>query len=157
MHGREPRKLRSLGQITGVWPWRDVPRTCGAGGTSTRLYRGNAHSELCACNGLAKKVDLSGYKTMLDIAGGSGAHAIGALQHWPHLKATVYEMSPVSGFVSEYAETYNLPHQLGSVTGDTWRDPFTPADLHFYSQVFHDWTPEQCRFLTEKSFAALPS
>jgi hypothetical protein len=28
------------------------------------------------------------------------------------------------------------------VTGDMWKDSFTQADLHFYSQVYHDWTPE---------------
>ena len=66
-------------------------------------------------------------------------------------------MAPVSGFVSEYAKKYNLSDRLRSVAGDMWKDPFAPADLHFYSQVFHDWTPEQCRFLTEKSFIALPS
>ena len=38
-----------------------------------------------------------------------------------------------------------------------WKDPFPAADLHSYSQVFHAWTSEQCRFLTAKSFAALPS
>src|SRR3954451_9065665 len=84
-----------------------------------------------------KKLDLSTYKIMLDIAGGSGAHAIGALQNWPRLKATVYEMPPVSGFVNEYAEKYNMLDRLGSVTGDMWKDPLPPADLHFYSQVFH--------------------
>jgi hypothetical protein len=104
-----------------------------------------------------KKLDLSNHKMMLDIAGGSGAHSIGALQNWPNLKATVYEMTPVSGFVSEYATKYNLSDRLGSVTGDMWKDPFAEADLHFYSQVFHDWTPQQCRFLTEKSFGALGS
>ncbi|HEV2099112.1 MAG TPA: methyltransferase [Stellaceae bacterium] len=103
------------------------------------------------------KLDLSGCRMMLDIAGGSGAHAIGALQKWPQLEATVYEMTPVSGFVSEYAQRYKLSDRLTSVTGDMWKDPFAPADLHFYSQVFHDWTPEQCRFLAEKSYATLPS
>lgn len=104
-----------------------------------------------------EKLDLSSCRMMLDIAGGSGAHAIGALQKWPQLKATVYEMSPVSGFLGEYADKYKLSDRLISVTGDMWKDPFAPADLHFYSQVFHDWTLEQCRFLTEKSLAALPS
>jgi hypothetical protein len=104
-----------------------------------------------------KRLDLSTHKMMLDVAGGSGAHAIGALQNWPQLKATIYEMAPVSGFVGEYAEKYKLTDRVNSMTGDMWKDPFTSADLHFYSQVFHDWTPEKCRFLTEKSFAALPS
>jgi len=47
-------------------------------------------------------------------------------------------MAPVSGFVSEYAKKYDLSDRLGSVTGDMWKGPLAPADLHFYSQVFHD-------------------
>jgi hypothetical protein len=27
---------------------------------------------------------------------------------------------------------------------------------HFYSNIYHDWLPEKGRFLTEKSYAALP-
>jgi hypothetical protein len=123
-----------------------------------RVFTEAMHSQSIApAMAWPKRIDLSHYKKMLDIAGGSGAHAIGALQHWPHLTAAVYEMAPVSGFVSEYAEKYNLSDRLNSVTGDMWKGAFAPADLHFYSQVFHDWTAEQCRFLTEKSFAALPS
>jgi hypothetical protein len=126
--------------------------------TRARVFTEAMHSQSIApAMAWPKKLDLSNHKMMLDIAGGSGAHAIGALQTWPHLKATVYEMTPVSGFASEYATKYNLTDRLGSVTGDMWKDPFAHADLHFYSQVFHDWTPEQCRFLTEKSFAALAS
>jgi hypothetical protein len=36
-----------------------------------------------------------------------------------------------------------------------WADPFPSADVHFYSNIFHDWPPEKCRFLSEKSFASL--
>jgi hypothetical protein len=123
-----------------------------------RVFTQAMHSQSIApATAWPDKLDLSNHRMMLDIAGGSGAHAIGALQKWPHLKGTVYEMSPVSGFVSEYAKQYGLSDRLFSVTGDMWKDPFAPADLHFYSQVFHDWTSEKCRFLTEKSFAALPS
>jgi O-methyltransferase domain/Dimerisation domain len=104
-----------------------------------------------------KKIDLSKHKMMLDVAGGSGAHSIGALQHWPELRSSVFEMAPVSEFVSEYAAKYHLSDRLGAVTGDMWSDAYTPADLHFYSQVYHDWPPEKCRFLTEKSFASLRS
>jgi hypothetical protein len=74
-----------------------------------------------------KRLDLSNHKKMLDIAGGSGAHAIGALLHWPRLTATVYEMAPVSGFVSEYAKKYNLSDRLGSVTGTCGRTLSHPA------------------------------
>jgi hypothetical protein len=104
-----------------------------------------------------KRLDLSNTKMMLDIAGGSGAHAIGALQRWPELRAPVLEMAPVDGFVREYADRYHLSSRLSSVLGDMWKDPYPAADLHFYSQVYHDWTDEKCRFLTEKTFTSLPS
>jgi hypothetical protein len=126
--------------------------------TRARVFTQAMHSQSIApAMAWPKKLDLSNHKMMLDVAGGSGAHAIGALQHWRNLKATVYEMAPVSGFVSEYAEKYALSDRLTAATGDMWKDSFVPADLHFYSQVYHDWTPEKCRFLTGKSFAALPS
>jgi hypothetical protein len=38
-----------------------------------------------------------------------------------------------------------------------WENPFPKADLHFYADIFHDWPPEKCRFLTRKSFDALDS
>jgi hypothetical protein len=101
-----------------------------------------------------QKIALSKHKMMLDVAGGSGAHSIGALQHWPELSASVYEMAPVSGFVSEYAQKYHLSDRLSAITGDMWNDAFPPADIHFYSQVYHDWPPEKCRFLTEKLWLA---
>jgi len=31
----------------------------------------------------------------------------------------------------------------------------TEADLHFYGQIYHDWPPEKCQWLTQKSFASL--
>jgi hypothetical protein len=39
--------------------------------------------------------------------------------------------------------------------GDMWHDAFPAADVHFYSDIFHDWPPERCRALAQKSFTAL--
>lgn len=36
-----------------------------------------------------------------------------------------------------------------------WKDNFPAADVHFYSLIYHDWTPEQCQLLTKKSFESL--
>jgi hypothetical protein len=38
-----------------------------------------------------------------------------------------------------------------------WESSFPKADLHFYSMIYHDWPPDRCRFLTEKSYSSLPS
>jgi hypothetical protein len=93
---------------------------------------------------------------MLDVGGGSGAHSIGAALKWPDVHAIVFDTAPVCEVAAEFIARYGLQARVGTQVGDMWNDPFPPADLHFYSFIYHDWTPEKCRFLTAKSFASLP-
>src|SRR5215472_15059537 len=102
-------------------------------------------------------VDLSKHQVMLDVGGGSGAHSIGAALKFPRLQAIVFDAAPVCEVAAEFIAGYGLQTRIGTHVGDMWTDPFPSADVHFYSFIYHDWTPEKCRFLTEKSFATLPS
>jgi O-methyltransferase/methyltransferase family protein len=100
-------------------------------------------------------VNLSGHRLMLDIGGGSGAHCIGAALKWPHLHAVVFDTPPVCEVAQEFIAQHGLQGRIRTQAGDMWQDPFPPADLHFYSTIYHDWTPEKCRWLTQKSFESL--
>jgi O-methyltransferase/methyltransferase family protein len=100
-------------------------------------------------------LDLAGHRIMLDIGGGSGAHAIGATQRWPSLHAIVLDLAPVCEVADEYIAHYGLQQRIGTMVVDLWQDPFPPADVHFYSNIYHDWPPEKCQFLTRKSFESL--
>ncbi|MEG4504799.1 methyltransferase [Microcoleus sp. F6_B4] len=102
-------------------------------------------------------IDLSKYKLLLDIGGGSGAHAIGATLKWSQLQATVLDMLPVCEIAKEFAQRYGLQSRIKTHTSDMWKDPFPAADIHFYADIYHDWLPEQGSFLTQKSFDSLPS
>ena len=101
------------------------------------------------------EVDLSENKCMLDVGGGSGAHSIGAVHSWPQLRATVYDKPVVCEVAEEFIRKFRKQDRIGICTGDMWQDDFPEADLHFYSDIFHDWPPEQCAFLAEKSFESL--
>ncbi|MBI3967023.1 MAG: methyltransferase [Chloroflexi bacterium] len=101
-------------------------------------------------------VDLSGHRVLLDVGGGSGAHAIGATSRWPQLQAVVFDLAPICELTKEFVASYGLHGRITTHPGDMWSDPFPAADVHFYSLIYHDWRPEKCRSLTEKSFAALP-
>lgn len=101
-------------------------------------------------------LDLSGQRTMLDVAGGSGAHAIGAVSAYPGLDAIVFDIAPVCSVTSQYVSESGLSDRIRTHIGDMWSDPFPAADLHFYSNIFHDWPPDKIRFLARKSFDALP-
>jgi hypothetical protein len=100
-------------------------------------------------------IDLSGHHRMLDVGGGSGAHVIGAVRRWPHLKSIVFERPNVCSVSKEYITRYGLQDQIQTLCADMWTDPFPAADVHFYSMIYHDWPPEKCRFLTRKSFESL--
>lgn len=103
-------------------------------------------------------VDLDEHRLMLDIGGGSGAHSIGVTQRWHRLHATVFDLAPVCDVAAEFVARHGLQHRIGTQVGDMWSETaFPPADLHFYSQICHDWPPEKCRFLTRKSFQSLAS
>ncbi|MBI5666061.1 MAG: methyltransferase [Nitrospirae bacterium] len=100
-------------------------------------------------------IDLSAHKVMLDIGGGSGAHSIGAALRWPSLSGLLLDLAPVCEVADEYIASFGLNERISTCPSDIWTGPFPKADLHFYSDIYHDFTPEKCRFLTAKSFAAL--
>jgi ubiquinone/menaquinone biosynthesis C-methylase UbiE len=103
------------------------------------------------------KLNLSKHRVMLDIAGGSGAHSIGATLKWPKLQAVVFDLAPVCEVAREFAAMQGPRGRIATHVGDMWKDPFPEADVHFYSNIFHDWSPEKCRFLARKSSVALSS
>ena len=41
----------------------------------------------------------------------------------------------------EFIADYDLQTRIRAHAGDMWTDPFPPADVHFYSMIYHDWTP----------------
>src|SRR5262249_55280559 len=67
----------------------------------------------------------------------------------------VFDAAPVCEVAAEFIADYGLQTRIRAHAGDLWTDPFPPADVHFYSMIYHDWTPEKCRFLTRKSFESL--
>jgi len=101
-------------------------------------------------------LDLSGNRVMLDVAGGSGAHSIGAALAWPNLNAVIFDIEQVCAIAEQYVKEEGLSERISTRVGDMWRDSLPSADLHFYSNIYHDWPPEKCSFLTRKSFDALP-
>ena len=110
-------------------------------------------------SGLAwpRHVDLSKHRVMLDVGGGSGAHSIGAVTAWPGLCAVILDQQIICDFARSFSEQYGLSGRISTHTADFFKDPFPPADVHFYGMIFHDWPPETCRVLARKSFESLPA
>lgn len=102
-------------------------------------------------------VDLAGAGHLLDLGGGSGAHAVEAARAWPALRVTVLDLAPVCDVARETAAAAGVSDRVRAEPFDLWSGALPEADAHFYSMILHDWSPEKCLELLRRSFAALPS
>jgi O-methyltransferase. len=106
---------------------------------------------------VARAVDLSRHRHLLDIAGGSGIYACALVAHWPHLRATVLEKPPVDRIAARAIADRGYSDRVSVVASDMLSDPIPGvADLHLFSNVLHDWDQPVVRQLLKKSCAALP-
>jgi predicted O-methyltransferase YrrM len=106
---------------------------------------------------LAKALDLSASKSLLDIAGGSGIYACCIAARHPHIGATVLERSPVDGIARECIAKQGCSERVNVVTGDIFAGPLPEGhDVHLWSNVLHDWDEPEVRVLLAKSRDALP-
>jgi predicted O-methyltransferase YrrM len=107
---------------------------------------------------VAKSLDLSGRRRVLDVAGGSGIYACSLVTHHSHLSATVFEKPPVDGIAARALANRGCSDRVNVVAGDMLVDRLpTDADVHLWSNVLHDWDEPIVRQLIGKSFDALPA
>ena len=84
-----------------------------------RLYSMSQHAgSLGPALGLAKSVDLSGARRLLDVGGGTGAFAITLCEAFPDLRATVVDFPNVVSLGAKYAEDAGLADRITYVPGD---------------------------------------
>jgi predicted nicotinamide N-methyase len=107
---------------------------------------------------VAKAVDLSKHRQLLDIAGGSGIYACSLAAHYPQLAAAVFEKPPVDAIARRAIASRGYAERVTVVAGDMLKDRLpSDADVHLFSNVLHDWDEPVVRQLLSKSFEALAS
>ena len=83
------------------------------------LYSRSQHAgSIGPARGLAKLVDLSAARTLLDVGGGTGAFAITLCKAYPELTATIVEFPTVAALGREYVAEAGLSDRIGYVEGD---------------------------------------
>ncbi|MFY9689662.1 MAG: methyltransferase [Candidatus Acidiferrales bacterium] len=107
---------------------------------------------------MAERLDLKSHRHVLDIAGGSGIYACSVVAAHPHMKATVFDRSPVDQVAAKWIAKRGFSDRVAVAAGDMFHDPLPVGpDVHLWSNAFHDWDAPIVRILAAKSFAALPS
>jgi len=111
-----------------------------------------------AAVGMTHTFNFDGVARFLDVAGGSGCFSIALAQHDPTVRCTVMELPTICEVASEYIAQGGVTDQVDTISIDMFRQDWPAGyDAHFFSNVFHDWSPETCLALARSSHAALES
>lgn len=107
---------------------------------------------------LARFVDFSSVRHVVDVGGGDGTNIIELARRWPHLRATVFDWPSVCDIARRNIEASGLANRLDTDPGDCFTDPFPRgADGFLFAHFFTIWSEEKDRLLLKKCYDALPS
>jgi ubiquinone/menaquinone biosynthesis C-methylase UbiE len=103
---------------------------------------------------LAVLAGLGKVERLVDVGGASGPFAVAALQHYPELRATIFDLPQVGQFVQQTRTTYGLGNRLDFVPGDFFTDQLPSGDAIAFGYVLSDWTDATCAELLAKAYRA---
>ncbi len=105
---------------------------------------------------IAKEIDLSGRKHLLDLGGGPGTYAIHFCLKNPALRATVADLSTTKPFAEKTIDRFNLSERIDFVPSNYLKDDLKGRyDVVWLSHILHGEGPNGCRMIIEKAVSVL--
>ena len=100
--------------------------------------------------------DLSRFRQMVDLGGGTGHLAIAACQRYPELRAVVFDLPRVTVLARENIARSGVADRVDTCDGDFFANEFPAADLYAVGRILHDWDDEKSATLLRAAFQRLP-
>lgn len=105
---------------------------------------------------LTQKLDISGFKKMIDVGGASGTYTVSFLRRNSRLSATLFDLPEVIPMARERIEAEGLSERVDFIAGDYNNDAFPPGhDLALLSAIIHINSRDANRALYQKLFNCL--
>lgn len=115
----------------------------------------NANS-LSAAEFVARELDLSGTRRLLDVGAGSGCFSIAFAEANPALVCSLMDLAPMCEIAMGYVQRAGLQQRMRALPVDMFRADWpTGHDALFLSNILHDWDASTCAHLLAKAHAAL--
>lgn len=105
---------------------------------------------------IARHLDLSDARTLLDLGGGPATYSILFAERWPNLDVTVFDLPGVLPIAEQNVRAAGVADRISLAAGDYHHDPVGEGfDVVFISDVLHQEDPNTCRAILRKAHAAL--
>jgi len=140
--------------------WGDQPglfQTLSSNSDEQRMFIQGMHAvSLRSGTSMAKALDLSKYRCLMDVGGGSGAYCIEAVRHCPMLRAVVFDLPSALEVAHQKIEEAGFSDRIETISGDFFLEELpTGSDLILLSMILHDWPPGKNLTILRKCFDAL--
>jgi hypothetical protein len=100
---------------------------------------------------LPKTFDFSRHRRLLDVGGGTGSWSIAVAQAYPHLEATVFELSTTADIARNRIATAGLTPRISAVVGDAMAGALPPGyDVFLLANLIHYYSPDENRALLRR-------
>lgn len=107
---------------------------------------------------IARDCPVGEAKRLLDVGGGPGTYALEWCKLHPHLKATIFDIPPVTEVAKEYIKKYDLQDRVKTLAGDFNTDSLGEGyDLILLANILHMYDEAHAKKLVQKAVAALDS
>ncbi|XP_070319859.1 acetylserotonin O-methyltransferase [Odocoileus virginianus] len=97
--------------------------------------------------------DLSPFRVICDLGGGSGALAKACVSLYPGCRVIVFDIPGVVQMARTHFPA-SEDERISFHEGDFFKDPLPEADLYILARVLHDWTDAKCSHLLERLYQA---
>jgi hypothetical protein len=102
-------------------------------------------------------MDLSGFARLVDVGGGPGELALAALERFPGLSATVFDLPVVLPIAREYAARRNVRDRIAFKAGDALKGRIPACDVALVSSLAHSYGPDGVRKIARHVAAGVRS
>jgi len=93
---------------------------------------------------VAAAYDFSGFRTVVDIGGGTGSLLATILDHYPGLRGVLFELPDVVSEASALIQTRGLTDRVTVEAGDFFESVPSGGEAYLLSHVIHDWNDDKC-------------
>jgi acetylserotonin N-methyltransferase len=100
--------------------------------------------------------ELSRFRRLVDLGGGTGHLALAACELYPQLSAAVLDLPSVFDVAKEFVSRSPYAPRVEVLSGDFFADPLPAADLFALGRIVHDWSEEKILALLRKIHGRLP-
>lgn len=104
---------------------------------------------------LVEAFDFSGYRTLCDVGGASGALSIQVALRHPHMRCISADLAPVEPIAKRRIEAAGVADRVQTRVLDFFEDPWPSVDVVTMGNILHDWGLAEKMQLIRAAHAAL--